>query len=445
MWRLREVPARLATRHLRSRLAAARERGRAGDLTPDSVAALGALVAELSPAQAAEVFAAWPATAKEPGDPTDLRLLRRLVERLPIEDALAALGGTRGLRDDKPWFWSPPGGGGDGEHGGADEAFDAAADGADFFSEAWLHTGGYAGGLAALAGYLAFRPHLDRATHNPDDAVIEALRRAAAGRQRLDLKAVRRLVAPTLVDADKRIHLAGASLRLAEAESAWILLHELLVRRAYDFDAAGAAAPRVIDGGAHVGLGVYAVKRRHPDARITCFEPEPDNLALLEENIRHNGWTGVEALPYALAAKEGEVVFHRVRGESMAGSTSRRMGRKSGATVRVQARRLGPYLREPVDFLKVDIEGPEAEVLADAAGPEGRGLDGVRNVFCEYHHGRGLDPHRLPALLATLTDAGFTLQVNKSFMAEAAAAVAPLLNAEGAYALDVHGARREPA
>lgn len=400
-------------------------------LSQEAQDALRCLLAALPPGEAADLLFEPRGSDgnSHPLGEAGMALLRETSDRLPLEQAIAAFGGTRGSLSKGPWPWSP----------GSDS--DAAA----FFAEAWVHTGGYAGLLAALAGYLSIRPHLDRSDFDPDAGVLDELRRAAVGGEVVGAGAARRLVSRALLDADQRLHLVGARLRVPDAPAAWILLHELLVRDSYAFEPAPERAqnPRVLDGGAHVGLGVYAVLRSHPGARITCFEPSPGNRRQLEENLVKNQWSGVEVLPYALAAENGEARFTELHAESMAGSLTRRLADHPSArpAEAVPTRRLGPWLEEPVDFLKLDIEGPEAEVLADAAGPDGRGLDTVANVFVEYHHGRGLAADRLPQLLQTLTVAGFDLQLNKSFTAEVGAATAPLLHGQRAYALDVHGTR----
>lgn len=96
----------------------------------------------------------------------------------------------------------------------------------------------------------------------------------------------------------------------------------------------------------------------------------------------------------------------------MAGSLTARR-RESGdevETIEVECRRLQEYLRQPVHFLKIDIEGAEDKVLADCADS----LHNVQHLFCEYHHGSGLATNRLAKILALLDDVGFAVHVSKS-------------------------------
>jgi len=73
----------------------------------------------------------------------------------------------------------------------------------------------------------------------------------------------------------------------------------------------------------------------------------------------------------------------------------------------VRAVRLRSYLaNEPVDLLKIDIEGAETLVLEDCADL----LPNVERLFVEYHSFEGR-PQTLHQLLAVLSNAGFRVYV----------------------------------
>ncbi len=71
--------------------------------------------------------------------------------------------------------------------------------------------------------------------------------------------------------------------------------------------------------------------------------------------------------------------------------------------VEVACRRLGDCITEPVDFLKLDIEGAETRVLRDL----GNRLGLVRRGYIEYHYGPIHDDNALGELLSILEKAGF--------------------------------------
>jgi hypothetical protein len=71
-------------------------------------------------------------------------------------------------------------------------------------------------------------------------------------------------------------------------------------------------------------------------------------------------------------------------------------------TVKVKAVRLKEFLNQKIDFLKLDIEGAELEVLEDCLAE----LKNVENLFVEYHSFADL-PQKIDRLFNILLSAGF--------------------------------------
>ena len=122
------------------------------------------------------------------------------------------------------------------------------------------------------------------------------------------------------------------------------------------------AAPRILDVGANIGLfGVYALGR-WSDARITSFEPDPDNFRVLDltvgANQREGSW---DAVPAAVSDAVGELSFAPGDGAkshlSPTGADER--------TITVPAVDFFDQLGDGVDLVKMDIEGGEWQILAD--------------------------------------------------------------------------------
>jgi FkbM family methyltransferase len=152
----------------------------------------------------------------------------------------------------------------------------------------------------------------------------------------------------------------------------------------------------VLDLGANIGAWGAAVLARLPVARMVALEPDPGTAAVLRATVRANGreadWTVIEA---CAAPAEGIVAF-RPDGFGLS-----RMGDGPGS-VDVPARDVFTLL-DGVDLLKVDIEGAEWALVADAR------FGGLRCpvVSFEYHpHGRpGTDGRALAR--AALEQAGY--------------------------------------
>ena len=71
--------------------------------------------------------------------------------------------------------------------------------------------------------------------------------------------------------------------------------------------------------------------------------------------------------------------------------------------------RLSPYLEGPVDFLKLDVEGSERDVLQELADAGKLAL--VEQMVVEYHHHLEPGTDRLAAFLGLLEEHGFGYQL----------------------------------
>jgi FkbM family methyltransferase len=182
------------------------------------------------------------------------------------------------------------------------------------------------------------------------------------------------------------------------------LFEEIYLRRHYPFRPTE-ARPLVIDCGANIGIATMFFKAVAPDARVLAFEPEPTAFRLLEENIARNGITGVNCLPVALAADEGRAML-RVYQPAHGGATLRLAEGAGWPETEVATARLSTYITEPVEFLKLDVEGAEVEIIEELA--EADVLKRIATVAIE-HHPNGADD--LPRLLASLAASGFDYRI----------------------------------
>ena len=139
---------------------------------------------------------------------------------------------------------------------------------------------------------------------------------------------------------------------------------------------------------------------------MTGFEPDPAVFAVLQENMRSFGLHDVELVNKALWTEDQRLEFHC---DGADGGRLHR-GHSQGQRLQVEACRLRSYLDEPVEMLKLDIEGAEVDVLLDC----GDRLGQVRNCFVEYHSFAG-QPQRLDELLGVLRQAGFRVQIHTQF------------------------------
>jgi len=117
----------------------------------------------------------------------------------------------------------------------------------------------------------------------------------------------------------------------------------------------------VWDVGAHHGYVTLCASRRVGEGgRVHAFEPSRRNRALLERHVRWNHCRNVSVHPFALSVRDGE---ERLGG----GRTSKSLALGQGTEV-VAVRAANTLVRQgvsaPPSFLKIDVEGAEADVLA---------------------------------------------------------------------------------
>lgn len=160
----------------------------------------------------------------------------------------------------------------------------------------------------------------------------------------------------------------------------------------------------IIDCGANIGLSVIYLKHLQPEATIVAFEPDEKNFDLLQKNIASFGLTQVQLRKEAVWISNEQLQF-AVTG-TMGSSITTNTATNS---IAVQGARLKDILNRKVDFLKIDIEGAEYEVLKDIASQ----LHVVSNLFIEYH-GTYSQNNELLEMLSLLTQNGFDFYIKEA-------------------------------
>jgi FkbM family methyltransferase len=175
----------------------------------------------------------------------------------------------------------------------------------------------------------------------------------------------------------------GPKFRLRNALDAWVV-GETCLDRPYERVASLEGCRTIVDVGA--GLGDFAVRaaRVCPDALVLAYEPSPESYGLLEENLRLNACRNVVARPWAVAGSPGR--YHLDVGRRSA--VQHALAAAGATTIEVPAVTLEEVFREHgmarCDFLKIDVEGGEYEILMKATEET---LRRVRRLALEYHLG----------------------------------------------------------
>lgn len=146
-------------------------------------------------------------------------------------------------------------------------------------------------------------------------------------------------------------------------------------REGYDFPAF-LESPRVVwDLGSNIGLTLARYACLYPEAEIHGVELNPESAELARRNTRRYG-PRVSVLTGAVWVENGELTYRVEQGsESSAAVTP-------GARARAPSYSLDSLITGPVDFVKMDIEGAEREVLK-------RNTDWtryVKSIYVEFHN-----------------------------------------------------------
>jgi len=202
------------------------------------------------------------------------------------------------------------------------------------------------------------------------------------------------------------VELAGRPFRVPDPLSFYWSYKEIVEDRIYDFPCTNNPM-RILDLGANCGLSGLFFLLRYPNARVTCVEADPKLFDILQKNLLAvDSMNPVNFVPAAVSCTAGEIDFHSSGADS--GRLTPHLMLPS-ATHRVRSVTLDSLIEEPIDFLKMDIEGAEIDVLLTSVK-----LEAVSRIFVEYHSFMGRE-QRLDELLSYLRQLGFRTWIQTQY------------------------------
>jgi len=159
----------------------------------------------------------------------------------------------------------------------------------------------------------------------------------------------------------------------------------------------------ILDLGAHIGMFSFYAQ---PFAKIIyAIEPAKEHFEALTHMIMFNNFDNIRPIKAALTGKGGTVTLLHTHNRTMFSVKDTRMGEPTGHE-QVEAVTIDALFEDlkldHVDFMKLDIEGSEMDVIC------GAGFDKVSDkidvVMGENHSWNGTNPHQLEA---AFQDRGF--------------------------------------
>jgi FkbM family methyltransferase len=173
----------------------------------------------------------------------------------------------------------------------------------------------------------------------------------------------------------------------------------------------------VVDIGAHMGrYTIISSKRVGTNGKVVAIEAHPGNFEMLNRNIKLNQLTNVIPLNYAVYSKETKVKLYLPEQESGYTIYNTIMSDRAGTEdkfVEVNANtvdyllKLNQIREEQVNWIKVDVEGAEFEVLKGATNVLSKSRDIA--LLIEIH---GLDNYG--PILNFLSLYNFKIEFEKS-------------------------------
>lgn len=177
----------------------------------------------------------------------------------------------------------------------------------------------------------------------------------------------------------------------------------------------------VVDVGAHMGrYTIIGSKRVGPAGKVIAIEAHPDNFRLLNYNIKLNNLSNVVAVNSAAYSRktplklylpdedQGFTMHHSLMGNYL----STKYSNATQKYVLVQADTLDSLLSgagvQSVNWIKIDVEGAELEVLKGALDILHRSND--ISLLIEVHGKETYEP-----VLALLKSNGFRLEFEKTY------------------------------
>lgn len=163
----------------------------------------------------------------------------------------------------------------------------------------------------------------------------------------------------------------------------------------------------IIDIGANVGYFGFFALMKYPGSKVLAVEPMPQNLALLRRYIAGNPGQDITVIQAGAGASSGQLRLFFDRSDDFTTSATVLAGTGQQDEVVVSMVSLQELLDTQkwsrVDFLKLDCEGSEYDVLYAASDTT---LNAIQRMAIETHHGEGAQQNQ-PALEKFLKGKGF--------------------------------------
>lgn len=233
--------------------------------------------------------------------------------------------------------------------------------------------------------------------------MLEWLQRIKRSNNRNPLSEVREKLLSMPRFTPGNIDVLGWDIDFVDGHALWSCIDVLVIKGWNNF-VTNKSNPIIIDCGANIGISVLNYKRHFPGAHVIAFEPDPTIVKVLRRNLEVNKVENVQLIDSAAWIENGYSSFFT---EGIDGSRIIDNSDVELPNVTVKTADLRQYVQQPIDLLKMDIEGAEFKVLCHL----GECLKLVQNLVVECHVNSD-NIGDLGELLGVLQNVNFEVSMN---------------------------------
>ncbi len=198
----------------------------------------------------------------------------------------------------------------------------------------------------------------------------------------------------------------GLQFKVRSAMDIWVIKETCLDR---DYEHYGIKLQpdwTVVDIGGGLGdFTVYASKLT--TGNIHSYEPFPESRILLKENLKVNQTNNVTVYDEAVGATHGQLHLSTGTGVAVRHSATQHANQADLTVTSIPlADVISRLPNQHIDFLKMDCEGAEYDILLNA---DDGSLGAISHICMEYHD--SLTPHTHRDLVVFLSEKGFDVKI----------------------------------
>lgn len=206
-----------------------------------------------------------------------------------------------------------------------------------------------------------------------------------------------------------RILFCGKFIEVLDFASFYAIYKSVFIDQLYCFSKNKNNNFLIVDVGANVGLSVVFFLTKYPNSKVIAVEADPRVYEILVKNVKKFDLKKrVVLVNKALWSKNGEKLLFYPDG-----ADGGRLGKKLNNVkpIKIDTICLKDLSNKHIDFVKIDIEGAEYEVVKTQISL----LKKVNKMFIEYHSFRG-NKQNISKLLGVICKSGFRIRSIQSAM-----------------------------